>query len=49
MTAAVRAGGLAPDDEATMLEYLTSAADFMVNQDPNDGRTRLPVRPEPRP
>jgi hemoglobin len=31
MEAAVRAGGLSPDDEATMLDYFSAAADHLRN------------------
>ena len=34
MTAAVRAGGLAEEDEEAMLAYFTDAATFLINQDP---------------
>ena len=47
MLAAVRSGELPPDIEATMVEYFERASQFMVNQDPDDGRTRLAVRPAP--
>jgi hemoglobin len=34
MTAAVRAGGLSPEDEAAFLEYVDTAATHMINQHP---------------
>jgi hemoglobin len=41
MTAAVREGGLNPDDEAAVLAHVTDAATFLINQDP------LSLRPPP--
>jgi hypothetical protein len=32
MTAAVKAAGLAPEDEKEMLDYFNSAATFLINR-----------------
>lgn len=40
MEAAVRSGGLSPEDEAAALEYFDRAATWMINQQP-DGRRSL--------
>jgi len=34
MTAAIRTGGLSPDDEAELLAYVENAANHMINQHP---------------
>lgn len=48
MVAAVRAGGLDPDDEAAMVEYFEMAATHLINQADGDPR-RFMVRVEPGP
>ena len=52
MLAAVRSGGLAPEVEATMVEYFERASQFMINQEPPDeegSRRRIIVKAAPRP
>lgn len=50
MLAAVRSGGLAPEVEATMVEYFERASQFMVNQEPENGDPRrIVVKATPRP
>jgi hemoglobin len=51
MLDAVRSGGLAPDVEATMVEYFERASAFMINQEPPEtgGPRRIIVKATPRP
>jgi hemoglobin len=51
MLAAVRTGGLSPEDEAVVVEYFERASQFMINQEdePEPGRRRIIVKAAPRP